>query len=209
MEMFVVDLFIDLFKRVLESQIPQWKEQLEFKKFLQDIETWCNKFIQKNESTIVASSYFYDYVDHFNLIGRAIDFIRHPVDVTEKDFLDDRYNNAIEYLKEKKALGIDDQRAIKEFINKLFDNVKNFYEGKVSIEDVAAYYSANQTNVKLDIIAAKVDKIRATTIPPAQTTTASDQEENAPVINKKKYYFNNPSFFILLYLFNSSPNLWK
>lgn len=187
MEKFEIDIFIDLFKKVLESKIPKWREQIELKKFLTETETWCNEFIQKNESTIVASSYFYDYVDHFNLIGRVIDFIRQPVNVTEKDFLDDRYNNAIEYLKEKKALGVDDQRAIKEFINKLFDNVKNFYEGKISIEDVAAYYSVNQTNTKLDIIAAKVDEIRATTIPPAQTTTASVQEENAPIINKKKY----------------------
>ena len=53
-EGFVVNLFIDLFKRVLESKIPKWKEQIEFKKFLTDTETWCNEFIQKNESTIIA-----------------------------------------------------------------------------------------------------------------------------------------------------------
>lgn len=158
-EGFIVNLFIDLFKRVLESQIPKWKEQIEFKKFLNNTEIWCTEFILKNESTIVASSYFYDYINHFNLIEHVIDFIRQPVNVTEKDFIDDQYDNAILYLKEKKDLGIDDQRAVKEFINKLFDNVKNFYEGKISAEDVAAYYIANQTNVKVDNINAKVDKI--------------------------------------------------
>ena len=59
-EGFIVNLFIDLFKKVLESQIPKWKEQIEFKKFLADTETWCNEFVQKNEHTVVASSFFYD-----------------------------------------------------------------------------------------------------------------------------------------------------
>lgn len=101
MEEFIVNSFIDLFKRVLESKITKWKEQNEFKSFLANIETWCNEYIQKNDSTIVASSYFYDYIDHFNLIGHIINFICHPINVTENDFLEDRYNNAITYLKEK------------------------------------------------------------------------------------------------------------
>ena len=187
MEGFIVNLFIDLFKRVLESQIPQWKEQIEFEKFLKDTETWCNDFIQKNESTIVASSYFYDYIDHFNLIGHVIAFIRQPVDVTEKDFIDDRYNNAILYLKEKKVLGIDDQRTVKEFINKLFDNVKSFYEGKISTSDVAAYYIANQTNVKVDNLDAKVEKVLSAVTSSSQTSTVCVREESMPIINKKKY----------------------
>lgn len=179
-EDFAVNLFIDLFKSILESKISKWKEQAEFKRFLGETETWCNDFIQKNESTIVSSSCFYDYIDHFNLIGRVIDFISQPVDVTEKDFIDDRYNNAIAYLKEKKTLGIDDQRAVKEFIIKLFDNVKLFYEGKIHTADTAAYYVASQINVK-------VDKILNAIIPSAQATTVSVQEEIVPVINKKKY----------------------
>ena len=186
-EGFIVNLFIDLFKRVLESQIPKWKEQIEFKKFLNNTEIWCTEFILKNESTIVASSHFYDYINHFNLIEHVIDFIRQPVNVTEKDFIDDQYDNAILYLKEKKDLGIDDQRAVKEFINKLFDNVKNFYEGKISAEDVAAYYIANQTNVKVDNINAKVDKILSAVTSPSQTTAVHVQEESVPAINKKKY----------------------
>ena len=185
--MFVVDLFVDLLKKVLESQIPKWKEQLEFKKFLQDIKTWCNDFIQINECTIVASSGFYDYIEHFNLIGRVIDFIRQPVGVNEKDFIDNRYNDAIAYLKEKKTLDADDQQAVKEFINKLFDKVKDFYEGKIRIENVAEYYVANQTNVKVDNIDVKLDKILDAIGPSAQTMTVVIKEENAPNINKKKY----------------------
>ena len=187
MDEFVVTVFIDMLKMILESKIPKWKEQIEFKKFLTNTETWCNEFIQKNESTIVASSHFYDYIDHFNLIGRIIDFIRQPVNVTERDFLDDRYNNAIEYLKEKKTLGIDDQRAVRDFINKLFDNVKGFYEGKIHTEDIAAFYIVNQTNVKVDNINAKLDKILGTIGPSTQTTNVVVQEENAPIINKIKY----------------------
>lgn len=186
-EGFIVNLFIDLFKKVLESQIPKWKEQIEFKKFLTNTETWCNEFIQKNESTIVASSCFYDYIDRFNLIGHVIDFIRQPVNVTEKDFLNDRYNNAVEYLKEKKVLGIDDQRAVREFINKLFDNVKNFYEGKIHTEDIAAFYTLSQTNTKVDNIDAKLDKILGVVGSPTQTTTVIVQEEIVPAITKKKY----------------------
>ena len=187
MEGFIVNLFIDLFKRVLESQIPKWREQIEFKRFLNDTETWCNGFVQKNESTIIASSHFYDYIDHFNLIGRVIDFIRQPVNVTEKDFLDDRYNNAVEYLNDKKVLDIDDQRAVREFINKLFDNVKNFYEGKIHTEDIAAFYNVKQTNVKVDDINTKVDKILDVIAISTQAATVSVQEEIVNVINKKKY----------------------
>ena len=195
MEGFIVNLFIDLFKKVLESEIPKWIEQIEFKKFLTDTETWCNEFIQNNEATIVASSYFYDYINHFNLIGRVIDFIRQPVNVTERDFLDERYSNAIEYLKEKKALGIDDQRAVRDFINKLFDNVKNFYEGKIRTEDIAEYYVANQINVKVNAIEAKVDKILNANTPSAQITTVCVQKESIPVITKKK--FSMPENIIL------------
>ena len=187
MEGFIVNLFIDLLKRVLESKIPKWKEQIEFKKFLADTETWCNEFIQKNESTIIASSNFYDYINHFNLIGHIIDFIRQPVNVTEKDFLNDRYNDAITYLKEKKSLGVDDHRTVNEFLNKIFDNVKNFYEGKIRTEDVAAYYIAHQTNVKVDNLDVKVNKILDAITPSAQTTVVCVQEESIPVINKKKY----------------------
>lgn len=187
--MFVVDLFIDLIKKVLENQIPKWKEQIEFKKFLTDTETWCSDFIQKNESTIVASSYFYDYIDHFNLIGHVIDFIRRPVNVTEKNFLKGRYNNAIEYLKEKKALGVDDKRAVKEFINKLFDDVKNFYEGKIHTEDVATFYTVKQISAKFDDLNAKVDNISGTIASSISNSPMCVPEElaPAPVINKKKY----------------------
>ena len=118
------------------------------KKFLTDTETWCNEFIQKNESTIIASSYFYDYIYHFNLIGHIIDSIYQPVNVTEEDFLYDQYNNAMEYLQEKKVLDIDDQRAVKEFINNLFDNVKDFYEGNIHTEDIATFYTLKQTMLR-------------------------------------------------------------
>ena len=187
MEGFIVNLFIDLFKRVLESKIPKWKEQIEFKKFLTDTEIWCNEFILKNESTIIASSNFYDYTNHFNLIGHIIDFIRQPVNVTEKDFLEERYNNAIEYLNEKKTLGVDDQRAVREFINKLFDNVKDFYEGKAHIEDIATFYNVKQTNAKVDDINTTVNKILDVINSSTQATTVSAQEETVPIINKKKY----------------------
>ena len=178
---FAVNLFIDLFKNVLESKIPQWKEQLEFKKFLQNIETWCGEFIQKNEFTIVASSYFYDYIDHFNLIGSVIDFILHSIDVTEEDFINNCHNDAIAYLKKKKTLGIDDQRVIKEFINNLFDNIKAFYEGKIRTEDIATFYVANQINVK-------TGKILNAIVSSTQATTTGIQKEITPVINKKMYF---------------------
>ena len=112
-ESFVVSLFIDLFKKVIDSKIPKWKEQLEYKKFLKDIETWCNNFMQSNELTIVSSSYFYDYINHFNFIGHVIDFIGCPKGVSEKDFLNENYKDAIKYLKQKKPVGIDDSRAVK------------------------------------------------------------------------------------------------
>lgn len=185
--MFTVELFIDLFKKVLERQIPQWKEQLEFAKFVKNTETWCNEFIEKNECTVVVSSYFYDYICYSNLIGRVIDFIRQPIDVTEKDFVNNSYNDAVEYLKEKKALNIDDQKAIKEFINKLLDNVKDFYEGKIHTNDIAAYYIANQINAKFENIDAKVDNICSLISPFMQKTTAIVKEEIAPIINKRKY----------------------
>ena len=187
MENFVVNVFIDLLKNVLESKIPKWKEQMEFKKFLTNTEMWCNEFIQKNESTIIASSHFFDYINHFNLIDRVIDFICQPVNVTERNFLDEHYNNAIEYLNEKKALGVDDQRAVREFINKLFDNVKDFYEGKIHTEDIAVFYNVKQTNVKVDDMNTKVDKILDVIAPSKQATPVGAQEETVPVINKKKY----------------------
>ncbi len=90
-------------------------------------------------------------------------------------------------MKEKKALGVDDQLAVKEFINKLFVNVKDFYEGKIRTEDIAAYYISNQTNVKVDNIDAKVDKMLNVIIPSAQATTVRVQEESKTVINKKMY----------------------
>lgn len=188
MEGFIVNSFIDLFKKVLESKIPKWKEQIEFNSFLTNIETWCNEYIQNNDSTIVASSYFYDYINHFNLIGHIIDFICHPINMTENGFLENRYNDAIAHLKEKKSLGNDDQQAVKEFINKLFNNVKDFYEGKIHTEDIATSYTVNQINVKVNDLSAKVDSISEAIAPSIDTTHMSVQEAPVPVINKNKYF---------------------
>ena len=179
-EEFIVSLFIDLLKIAIESKIPQWKEMKEFKRFLQNIETWCNEFVQENECTIVASSCFYDYIYNFNLIGHIIDFISHPIDKDEKDFIDYYYNDAVAYLSEKKTLRVDDQQAVKKFINKLFDEIKIFFEGKIRIEDRALYYVANQTYVK-------IDKLLASVTSPSQVATVSEKQEITFVINKKKY----------------------
>lgn len=190
MEEFVVNLFVDLFKKAIESKIPKWKEQVEFQRFLMDTEIWCDNFIRANEDTIVSSSYFYDYIDHFNLIGHVIDFICQPDNVVEQDFLDDSYNNAIEYLKEKKTIGIDDQRALKEFISELFANVMDYYKSKIHTEDKADFYLASQANVKLDKVDIELKKMNKTIealVSFTNAPTANSQEVIAPVINKKKY----------------------
>ena len=179
-ESFVVSLFIDLFKKVIDSKIPKWKEQLEYKKFLKDIETWCSNFMQSNESTIVSSSYFYDYINHFNFIGHVIDFIGCPKGVSEKDFLNGNYKDAIEYLKQKKPVGIDDSRAVKEFINGLFTKIFDFYQGKISIDGVADHYLLQQLSVKVDGVSEAITK-------QYNVKKIDSPREIKPVLHKKKY----------------------
>ena len=183
MEGFAITLFIDLFKNIIESKIPQWKEQREFKTFLKNIESWCNDFITANEVSAVSTSHFYDYINDYNLIGRIIDFIRQQNNIAEEKFLADCYNNALAYLKEKKAITNNDERVVKEFINKLFANVLDFYKGKVPTEDVATAYFASQANTKLDTVKDSIDRLQDTL-----TASSNAPENSTPSINKKQYF---------------------
>ena len=164
MEGFVVSVFINLVKSATTSLVKKGvaiaKAQKEYMAFLNDIEDWCNDFIDRNETTVVATSIFLEYIHASKLIEKMTNFIQYPVDKSEDSFLAECVENAQEYLKEKRTLSQNDIKSIKDFINGVFKKTRNFYENKLSIDDTALLYCIQQGNVQIKEIAADIKDVK-------------------------------------------------
>lgn len=169
MEDFIVQAFVDLFKGSITSWIKKVmatvNEQKEYNDFLNDVERWCNDFINKNEATVVATSAFLDYAKHYNLIDNLIEFIQQPRIQSEESFLTQQNEKAQLYLKEKRSLLPDDIRSIKEFIQGVFEKARSFYEEKLSVDDVILHYDIMQIRATNEDICADVREIKNTLLP--------------------------------------------
>lgn len=101
-KMIFVDCLENAVATAIEKRISGLKEQKEYKKFQKEVEVWCNDYITRNETTIVANSAFSEYILNYNLIDNIFDFIECPTELSEESFMQKCYDRAVECLKEKK-----------------------------------------------------------------------------------------------------------
>lgn len=205
MENFFVSSFIDLIK----SAITSWgkkgmdiaKEQKEYSSFLNDIENWCNTFISKNETNVVTTSDFFDYVEHYKLIDNLIDFIQHPRHQSEDSFLMECNEKVKIHFEEKRNLTTDDIRCIKEFIKGVFEKTRYFYEEKLSVSDTALHYEIKQANVKIDEVASNVHKLNNTLNPAKSIVFKKEYKMPKNTITRKFALYKDiqESFYFMLH----------
>ena len=173
MEDFIVQAFVNLFKGSITSWIKKGvgtvKEQKEYNDFLNDVKSWCNDFINKNETTVVATSEFFDYVKYYNLMGNLIEFIQRPRSQSEESFLTEQNEKAKVYLKDKRSLSPEDIRSVKEFIQGIFEKARKYYEEKIAIDNTAVYYMLLQNNSLLKELSENIQVVNDVHIPQKAT----------------------------------------
>ena len=184
-------LLLDLLKSAIEKKITAAKERREYNAFLTDIDNWCNDFINKNETTVVATTTFSDYINCYNLVEHLINFIEQPVNQTEESFITECNENAKTYLKERRVLTPDDTRCIKEFINGIFEKTKRFYEKMLPANLTSLYYETKQSNGLLGELKSDVQEIKERILP--QNATVIKKEYSCPTntITRKLALYKN------------------
>ena len=53
-----------------EDQYAAHRDRKEFAKFLEKVKTWCESFLLHNETTVLDSSFFWNYVKNYRMIDR-------------------------------------------------------------------------------------------------------------------------------------------
>lgn len=189
MEGFIVQAFVDLFKGSITSWIKKGvatvKEQKEYNDFLNDVESWCNDFINKNETTVVATSAFFDYIKYYNLIDNLIEFIQQPRSQSEESFLTEQNEKAKEYLKDRRSLSPDDIRSVKEFIQGVFEKTRKYYEEKIAIDNTAVYYMVLQNNSLLKELSESLQVVNDVHIPRKATVIKKEYPYPQNTIKRK------------------------
>ena len=61
-----------------EDQYATHRDRKEFAKFLEKVKTWCESFLLQNETTVLDSSFFWNYVKNYRMIEKIVDFVRSP-----------------------------------------------------------------------------------------------------------------------------------
>lgn len=156
----LVDFIVSIVSTVLytaaEHKQMNRAKKSEFNKFLEGIRDWCNEYISKNDSTVIAGQAFDQYCRNYNVIENIISYIKGPAGQSEEEFLESCYNQAVMYLCNVKSLSYDDQRALKGFINGVFEKTFAYYHDQIPIEHTIISYQNEQQNAKLDEILERI-----------------------------------------------------
>ena len=128
-----------------EDQYAAHRDRKEFAKFLEKVKTWCESFLLQNETTVLDSSFFWNYVKNYRMIEKIVDFVRSPNGQTEEEFRAQCFREAEDYLKESHLhLSPDDRRCLREFISGILTRTRDFYHGKVPEESIGLQYGIGQ-----------------------------------------------------------------
>lgn len=131
------------------------KEELNFKKKLQE---FCDRFIEKHPKEIVSTSYFADYLEHYNIIEHVLDYYCSPSE-SACDYIDNLYSTARDIIEKNCRISPAD-RSIEEFHQGLYNIVDQYFLSKSSQENMAQLHvlMRNQTileELKREIIPQK------------------------------------------------------
>lgn len=126
-----IDRLIDVLSNEITDKLKQAiKDKQELETFQDNLQHWIQEFISKNETTIINSSEFSHYIEYYNIIGRIVEYITayEPPHIDEKMFINSEIEKIIEFLKDNnKAIASTDRTVIKDFVNGIFNNIKNHF----------------------------------------------------------------------------------
>ena len=121
------------------------KEQQNFKNKLLN---FCDKFIEKHPNEIVATSYFANYLEHYNVIEHILDYYYSPSD-REQDFFDKLSTTAKEIIGKNYRINPID-RSIEEFHWGLYEFVDRYFQDKIPSESMAQFHVLMQNKIALE-----------------------------------------------------------
>lgn len=165
----LIDYLLNLIVNELENCVKQnfenYKSERELRKLIDDfkneLQNWIKEFISKNEITIISSSNFSRYIENYNFIGHIIEYITaydsSPID--EKMFINSEIEKIIEFFKNNNtAIASTDKTVIKDFVNGIFNIIKNHFFSKLSIESTLILYEVHQLRNEISGSKNKVQK---------------------------------------------------
>lgn len=200
----LIDYLLNLIVNELENCVKQnfenYKSERELRKLIDDfkneLQNWIKEFISKNEITIISSSNFSRYVENYNFIGHIIEYITaydsSPID--EKMFINSEIEKIIEFFKNNNtAIASTDKTVIKDFVNGIFNIIKNHFFSKLSIESTLILYEVHQLRNEISGSKNKVQK---------------KFFANPNLIERKVISYDNIQDLVLPYNLNEYKNLY-
>lgn len=150
-----------LFDEITNKLKQAIEDKQELQTFQDNLQHWIQEFISKNETTIINSSDFSRYIEHYNIIGRIVEYITvyESQHIDEKTFINSEIEKIIEFLKDNNnVIASNDRTVITDFVNGIFNNIKNHFFSKLPIESTPILYEVNQLRNEISEPQNKVQK---------------------------------------------------
>lgn len=129
---YLSNLIVNELENCIKQNFENYKSERKLRKsiddFKKELQNWIKEFISKNEITIINSSDFSRYIENYNLIEHIIKYITEydSSRIDEKTFINSEIEKIIDFLKDNdKAIASTDMAVIKDFVNGIFNNIKN------------------------------------------------------------------------------------
>lgn len=145
----------------IDELITDLKDKREFQKFRKSLGNWISEFIYKNETSILETSEFDDYLKYYNPIEHILLYITdaNSSQYSESQFISHEISEIVEHLNARgRIVTSNDNAVITELIKGLFDLLKTYFESKISLDQIALKYAITQLIKKTDILVSESPK---------------------------------------------------
>jgi len=145
-------IFVNLISNMLGNMIKTKKERDAIKKFGQELQDWAEQFkiSDENDNTVLTTGAFADCESWVNPLKEIVNYVFAPSNdaLAEKDFLNKLYNMLVSGVQTEKetALSPNDERLIRDFLEKLLKKSKNVLESNKDLREIRAFYLLCQVN---------------------------------------------------------------
>lgn len=146
----------NLLSDVLLKKLAAFSDQKAVQNFKEALYKWEIQFEQENDGTIVTTSAFYSYIQHYHVVESILSYILNPLgsSVSEEAFLANISSQMTKYLEEKtaKTLLWSDTEQIEKFLDSLSAMVKEFLCEQIPLQDRGILYILCQNHIELEEI---------------------------------------------------------
>ncbi len=145
---YVVEYLIDKLCGKVYGDHLKKHDKLELEKEIKDIKLWINEFIERNETSIIATGEFDNYLCHNAILDTMLEYVTKPEKSAngEEDFLIKIINN----FKGTRQLSVNDSMIVKELFRGLLSRIKDIYYNKVPDHMKILLYAIFQIHLELN-----------------------------------------------------------